>query len=319
MTGGAPELAPCFRRLVSTRAAARAARDRPLQPDRAARAGPGGPGARSSRRSGSRSSPACRATDPRTSTRSAAPGVFEKSIRALRALNALGYGRPESPLRLDLVYNPVGAHLPPRAGAPRGRLPRAARRRASASSSTACSRSPTCRSAASPSSWRARARRERYMALLVNHFNPATVDGLMCRDAGERRLRRAPLRLRLQPDARAAARCAAGRARSGTSTISRRSTARRSRPARTASAAPRAPARAAAARSPEPVRLSVVVPVLDEARRIAAAPVGAAPRRRHRRGRGGRRRQPRRHGRPSRAACAGVRVLDGAARPRARS
>jgi radical SAM/Cys-rich protein len=40
-------------------------------------------------------------------------GVFEDSIAALRELNSLGYGRPESGLILDLVLNPVGAFLPP--------------------------------------------------------------------------------------------------------------------------------------------------------------------------------------------------------------
>lgn len=40
-------------------------------------------------------------------------GVFEKSIEALRRLNKVGYGQPNSPLRLSLVYNPVGAFLPP--------------------------------------------------------------------------------------------------------------------------------------------------------------------------------------------------------------
>lgn len=40
-------------------------------------------------------------------------GVFDVSIKALRRLNALGYGRPDGKLRLDLVYNPVGATLPP--------------------------------------------------------------------------------------------------------------------------------------------------------------------------------------------------------------
>jgi len=40
-------------------------------------------------------------------------GVFEASIRALRTLNAIGYGRPESGLVLNLVYNPQGATLPP--------------------------------------------------------------------------------------------------------------------------------------------------------------------------------------------------------------
>jgi radical SAM/Cys-rich protein len=40
-------------------------------------------------------------------------GVFEKSIAALRRLNAVGYGRPESGLVLNLVYNPIGPSLPP--------------------------------------------------------------------------------------------------------------------------------------------------------------------------------------------------------------
>jgi radical SAM/Cys-rich protein len=40
-------------------------------------------------------------------------GVFDKSIAALRKLNALGYGRPGSGLTLDLVYNPLGPSLPP--------------------------------------------------------------------------------------------------------------------------------------------------------------------------------------------------------------
>jgi len=40
-------------------------------------------------------------------------GVFEASIRGLRQLNALGYGKPGSNLSLDLVYNPQGPILPP--------------------------------------------------------------------------------------------------------------------------------------------------------------------------------------------------------------
>ncbi len=40
-------------------------------------------------------------------------GVFAASIRALQRLNALGYGRPETGLVLNLVYNPNGAFLPP--------------------------------------------------------------------------------------------------------------------------------------------------------------------------------------------------------------
>ncbi|MGD9728853.1 MAG: arsenosugar biosynthesis radical SAM (seleno)protein ArsS [Nitrospiraceae bacterium] len=41
-------------------------------------------------------------------------GVFDKSIQALRLLNELGYGRDGSGLSLNLVYNPVGAFLPPK-------------------------------------------------------------------------------------------------------------------------------------------------------------------------------------------------------------
>ena len=40
-------------------------------------------------------------------------GVFEKSLRAIRRLNALGYGTQESRLELNLVYNPQGPSLPP--------------------------------------------------------------------------------------------------------------------------------------------------------------------------------------------------------------
>ncbi|MEJ2694202.1 MAG: arsenosugar biosynthesis radical SAM protein ArsS [Candidatus Thiodiazotropha sp.] len=40
-------------------------------------------------------------------------GVFGASIRALRRLNELGYGHPAMGLKLDLVYNPQGALLPP--------------------------------------------------------------------------------------------------------------------------------------------------------------------------------------------------------------
>ena len=40
-------------------------------------------------------------------------GVFDKSLRALARLNALGYARSGSGLELSLVYNPQGAVLPP--------------------------------------------------------------------------------------------------------------------------------------------------------------------------------------------------------------
>jgi radical SAM/Cys-rich protein len=40
-------------------------------------------------------------------------GVYHESIEALQKLNAVGYGRPGTGLKLDLVYNPVGYGLPP--------------------------------------------------------------------------------------------------------------------------------------------------------------------------------------------------------------
>jgi radical SAM/Cys-rich protein len=44
-------------------------------------------------------------------------GVFERSIAALRRLNALGYAQDGSALVLNLVYNPQGPALPPPQGA----------------------------------------------------------------------------------------------------------------------------------------------------------------------------------------------------------
>src|SRR5262249_30142651 len=40
-------------------------------------------------------------------------GVFEASIRGLKKLNEVGYGRAETGLVLNLVYNPQGSSLPP--------------------------------------------------------------------------------------------------------------------------------------------------------------------------------------------------------------
>lgn len=40
-------------------------------------------------------------------------GVYQKSINGLKLLNKLGYGKKNSLLKLNLVYNPGGAFLPP--------------------------------------------------------------------------------------------------------------------------------------------------------------------------------------------------------------
>ncbi|MFA6052687.1 MAG: arsenosugar biosynthesis radical SAM (seleno)protein ArsS [Methylobacter sp.] len=40
-------------------------------------------------------------------------GTFSTSLSALKKLNALGYGQPDSGLQLNLVFNPQGANMPP--------------------------------------------------------------------------------------------------------------------------------------------------------------------------------------------------------------
>ena len=40
-------------------------------------------------------------------------GTYQKSIEAIKQLNSLGYGNPESGLVLNLVFNPSGINLPP--------------------------------------------------------------------------------------------------------------------------------------------------------------------------------------------------------------
>lgn len=48
----------------------------------------------------------------RTTDRQRGEGTYDKSIEALKVLNEMGYGKPETGLQLNLVYNPVGAFLP---------------------------------------------------------------------------------------------------------------------------------------------------------------------------------------------------------------
>ena len=107
-------------------------------------------------------------------------GVFDKSIRALRELNALGYGKAGSSLELNLVYNPLGGSLPPE----QGRLEADYKRQLRDGFGIEFNRLFTITNM--PIS-RFRSDLERsgklpgYMKLLDEHFNPATVPGLMCR------------------------------------------------------------------------------------------------------------------------------------------
>jgi radical SAM/Cys-rich protein len=107
-------------------------------------------------------------------------GVFDASIAALQRLNALGYGIDPS-LPLHLVYNPGGANLP----GPQAELEADYKRELHAHFGIAFNRLytitnlPVERFAVS---LRRAGRYEEYLALLVAAFNPATVEGLMCRD-----------------------------------------------------------------------------------------------------------------------------------------
>ena len=104
-------------------------------------------------------------------------GVFSKSIRALKTLNALGYGRQ---LVLNLVYNLIGPTLP----GPQNELEqdyKEALREEFGIEFNALltiTNQPIARFA---EDLRKQEAWDEYLELLVNHFNPATLPGLMCR------------------------------------------------------------------------------------------------------------------------------------------
>ncbi|QTN31002.1 arsenosugar biosynthesis radical SAM protein ArsS [Akkermansiaceae bacterium] len=104
-------------------------------------------------------------------------GVFGKSISALRKLNAVGYG---TTLPLTLVYNPIGAKLPP----DQAELEADYREELEKHFGIVFTRLftitnlPIARFAAD---LRKQGKWDEYMALLTDSFNPATVGGLMCR------------------------------------------------------------------------------------------------------------------------------------------
>jgi len=107
-------------------------------------------------------------------------GVFEQSLSALRRLNELGYGHEGTGRRLTLVYNPLGPTLPP----PQPTLEDDYRRELRArygiefTSLYTITNMPISRFL--DDLLRAD-RLDEYMRRLVAAFNPATVDGLMCR------------------------------------------------------------------------------------------------------------------------------------------
>ncbi len=107
------------------------------------------------------------------------PGVYAKSIEALRLLNATGYGADPT-LPLNLVYNPAGPILPPNQETLQEAYRRELRQRFGIvfTHLLAITNMPIGRFRAD---LRHQKREAEYMRLLRDSFNPETVDALMCR------------------------------------------------------------------------------------------------------------------------------------------
>ncbi|WP_442795436.1 arsenosugar biosynthesis radical SAM (seleno)protein ArsS [Pelobium manganitolerans] len=108
-------------------------------------------------------------------------GVFANSIAALQQLNAVGYGIADSGLMIDLVYNPSGAYLPGDQKSLEAEFKRQLQRKFNISFNKllAITNLPISRFLDYLLS---NNKYLDYMQELVNAFNPATLNGLMCRD-----------------------------------------------------------------------------------------------------------------------------------------
>lgn len=104
-------------------------------------------------------------------------GVFAKSISALKKLNEVGYG---TKLPLNLVYNPLGPKLPPPQTELETDFKRELRQRFGIEFTSLFTiiNQPIARFA---EDLRSHGKWDEYLELLANSFNPATIEGLMCR------------------------------------------------------------------------------------------------------------------------------------------
>jgi radical SAM/Cys-rich protein len=107
-------------------------------------------------------------------------GVFAKSIEALHLLNRFGYGRPDSGLMLNLVYNPVGAFLPPKQDAIEAQFKKELRTRHGIEFNRlyTITNMPISRFL---EFLLESGNYEQYMTRLANAFNPTAAAGVMCR------------------------------------------------------------------------------------------------------------------------------------------
>jgi radical SAM/Cys-rich protein len=107
-------------------------------------------------------------------------GVFAKSVEAMRRLNAVGYGREGSELLLNLVFNPVGAFLPPEQAAIEKQFKEELWKRYGLvfNSVYVITNMPINRF----KHFLERADLyDAYMTKLINAFNPVAAEGVMCR------------------------------------------------------------------------------------------------------------------------------------------
>jgi radical SAM/Cys-rich protein len=108
-------------------------------------------------------------------------GVFDASISALQLLNRLGYGQPGSALQLSLVYNPQGPVLPPAQAQLEAdyRAHLGSRYGIVFNELYVITNMPIQRFGSTLIS---KGQFEHYMHLLKNAFKPANLDAVMCRN-----------------------------------------------------------------------------------------------------------------------------------------
>lgn len=107
-------------------------------------------------------------------------GVFDKSIAGLQKLNALGYGKSGSHLKLNLVYNPQGPSLPPNQDALAADYKRELREHFGIvfNDLYALANMPIKRFGSTLIS---KGQFHDYMRLLKDNFHPKNLDQVMCR------------------------------------------------------------------------------------------------------------------------------------------
>lgn len=108
-------------------------------------------------------------------------GVFDRSISALKLLNSMGYGKKDSGLVLDLVYNPIGASLPPA----QEKLEKSYKRELKELFDIEFNRLYTITNMPIKrflTQLEREKRYDEYMTLLLNNFNPSAAGEVMCRN-----------------------------------------------------------------------------------------------------------------------------------------